>query len=50
MDPQRAEPGSDPQGSFKQWPDVEEVEALLPASLIISVCLSPVSGRISAHA
>lgn len=23
-DPQRAEPGSDPQGSFKQWPDVEE--------------------------
>lgn len=24
VDPQRAEPGSDPQGSFKQWPDVEE--------------------------
>lgn len=24
VDPQRAEPGSDPQGSFKQWPDLEE--------------------------
>lgn len=24
VDPQRAEPGSDPQGSFTQWPDLEE--------------------------
>uniref|UniRef100_A0A8C2SA26 Alfy-like armadillo-like repeat domain-containing protein n=1 Tax=Capra hircus TaxID=9925 RepID=A0A8C2SA26_CAPHI len=47
VDPQRAEPGSDPQGSFKQWPDLEErtddsdAVIMQPGVLCIMVRLLP---------